>query len=81
MRRPERPLSMMVAMYLRSVEKVRRSMIFAPSRSCSYDTPRPRIHSSSAPSVGLPMILPSASRKAVELRAISSSKACSGNSS
>ena len=35
MRRPERPLPMIVAMYLRSVEKVSRSTIFAPPRSVS----------------------------------------------
>ena len=35
MRRPETPLSMIVAMYLRSVEKVSRSTIFAPARSGS----------------------------------------------
>ena len=34
-RRPEIPLSMIVAMYLRSVEKVRRSTIFAAARNAS----------------------------------------------
>ena len=78
-RRPVRPLRKIVAMYLRSVEKVIRSTIAAPSRSGPYSAPRLRRCASSAPSVGLPMMPPRASRWAVVLAATVSANSSSAS--